>query len=213
MARLFATLLSLLILSLSTSSIAQRQVSARGTFHVTYRLYSGERLIGQPHFVLNDDSVATATANRLDGYSIRASLHHPADTADSIRQVDTEIYLSEHGKWVRIGHPFVSGLVDHEATVDIARYDMPRFRMMVTVNSNFDGKSLSSNAFGKNRCTTAKLESWKQKLSLPVSISTKKVQFPTVSQCCQAGCNQTCCSDGPICCGDYNCPGSGCCNH
>ncbi len=214
MCRWFARIALIMLTMLTCAlSYAQRPLDSPKTYYVQYEIYSGDRLVGKPHFIIEDGSVATSTMAKKDSYSLKANLSIAKFGEHDLLKISTNLYLAESGQWVEVGRPYIAGEADQILSTTFQRNGGPPIRMKVRIASNFNGKiSTPVDRFGKNRCTSARLAMWSKSVTLPVA-TTPVSLMARPKGCCSAGCNQTCCSDGPMCCGDATCSGSGCCNY
>lgn len=215
--RRYALILNLSFLVLMTGSVSAQQNSTtdKKIFDVAVEISDQSRIIGKPHLIIKDESVATIVADRPDGYSIRATLEYSPDGRPEFRKISAELYLAENGQWVQIGRPFIVSAINRSSNLIMQRPGRSDVMMKITIKDSFKELLSDKNKkFGRNACSLAKLENWQQRMIMPVAMilpAAQEVQLGG-SGCCSAGCELTCCSDGPICGGDYNCPGFGCCN-
>lgn len=206
------------LLFLTQSGATGQTPSQAKYFDAAIEMAVGGKIFAKPRLIIKEGSNASIIADRPDGYALRLSLDAPSRSDSTNRTVSITLYLPEAGKWVLVARPTLTTEVNRTTSINYQRVGRSPLGLKLTLNDNFDGKLLSSKEWGKNACSLAKLAAWEARMSKAVQPAPKlsKIQFEQIGgTCCSAGCNMTCCSDGPICCSDpYICEGGAqCCNH
>lgn len=210
------TLLALLFL-IHPSANSQTPSQAKH-FHAAIELAADGKVFAKPNFIVKEGSTASIIADRPDGYSLRFELIAPSASDTPSRTMSMALYLPDAGKWVLVARPTLTAEINRVASVTYQRAGQSPLSLKIVLTDNFKGKILADqSSFGKNSCSLAKLAAWQARMEQPVKPFPKlsKIQFEQIGGCCSAGCNMTCCSDGPMCCSDpYICEGGAqCCNN
>lgn len=217
MIRLLFTCLVCLSYLLLSSVSGYAAPAKTNLYYVTMQIFEGERIVGEPKFLMESGSTATVIRADENGYSLRSQI----DTSDLQQtghvKLSSLLYLAKSNGWVKVAQPNVTMKLKSKSSISVPGVGGGAVRIEVSVSDDFSGKFASTQKFGQNKCTAKKLARWSQLTAMPVKASIALIQSETVgvggAGCCSPCSGMTCCSSGPICCSDsYVCPGGSCCN-
>ena len=214
MFRFFVAILSLFFAT--SSSFSQTTIQSKGKmYHVSLNIYEGERVVGNPEFVMEEGSTATIMRAATDGYSLKTQINMVGEEQQKTVKLSSLLYLSKSNSWMKVAQPVLTVTLENKASIGLGGVGSGQIRIEATVSDKFSGKFASTQNFGKNKCTATKLAAWSKATTMPVKASMIKVQSDTIGTggCCSPYAGMTCCSSGPMCCSDAHvCPGGSCCN-
>lgn len=215
MIRMLFTCLACLFYLLLPSMSGYAAPAKNKLYYVTMQIFEGERIVGEPKFLMESGSTATVIRANEDGYSLRSQI----DTSDLQKsgqvKLSSLLYLAKSDGWVKVAQPNVTMKLNSKSSISVPGVGSGAVRIEVSVSDDFSGKFASTQKFGQNKCTAKKLARWAELTAMPVKASIALIQSETVggAGCCSPCSGMTRCSSGPICCSDsYVCPGGSCCN-
>ncbi len=205
----FLTYLVVLFGALVTTASASPSLQdkdAAAHYPVDLEIMYNDRTMGTPRLTLREGQPAVISYEKINGYSLRATLTRKAMNNRLLANLETELYVEQSGKWKKVSTPIIMQPFGGDSSIEVARPGggQPLLRMRVKIGSAV----IAAAKMGKP-CDRASYVAWKDAMSKPLVLTPAAATSLQSTPCYQGGYFR-CCGQSARCADPHNCKGSCC---